>query len=151
MPLFGKDATTYLSDTLLDGASNTADSVTWDLVANIQDESDNFSAEEVDITTRATAALGWSAVATTIKNGEVTFTVLMEAADTLVTALMEAFLASTPVPMMFLTGDKDAAGNFGLAANWSVSMTFPKPVKGVQTADVTLKVFSFPEWVDTGA
>jgi hypothetical protein len=151
MPLFGKDATSYYSTTALDGSTNTADTVTWGEVTNIQDENDNFTAEEVDITTRATAKLGWSATATTIKNGEVTFTVLMERGDTLVKALMTAFLNATPITMMFLTGDKTSGtDNFGLAANWSVSMTFPKPVKGVQTADVTLKVYSYPEWVDTG-
>ncbi len=147
MPLFGKDAKSYLSDTLLD-ADNTAGSVTWVEKTNIQDENDNFSAEEVDITTRATAALGWSATATTIKNGEVTFGILMETGDTLVDALMTAFLAGDPVAMLFMTGSIDADGTFGLAANWSVSMTFPKPVKGVQTADVTLKVQSFPAWVE---
>lgn len=149
MPLFGKDAKSYYTATALDGDTNTADSVSWTEVSNIQDESDNFTAEEVDITTRATAQLGWSATATTIKNGEVTFTVLMETGDTLVSALMDSFLNSTPITMMFLTGDKDEDGNFGLAANWATSMTFPKPVKGVQTADVTLKVYSFPEWVET--
>lgn len=147
MPLFGKDAVAYYSETALDGDSNTADTVTWEEFDNLQDETDNFTSEEVDITTRATAKLGWSATATTIKNGEVTFTILMESGDTLVDALMAAFLASTPITMMFLSAAEDVAGAFGLAANWSVSMTFPRPVKGVQTADVTLKVQSFPEWV----
>ena len=146
MPLFGKDALTYYSATALDGDNGVAD-VSWTLAENIQDETDNFSAEEVDITTRATAALGWSATATTIKNGEVSFTVLMEKSDALVTLLMAAFVASTPVTMLFLSG----AGGVGLGANWSVSMTFPKPVKGVQTANVTLKVQSGPEWATSGS
>ncbi len=146
MPLFGKDALTYYSDTPLDD-SNGVEDLTWTLADNIQDESDNFSAEEVDITTRATAALGWSATATTIKNGEVTFGVLMSASDPLVSLLMSAFLDSQPVTMLFLSG----SGGFGLGANWSVSMQFPKPVKGVQTADVTLKVQSFPEWSEAGS
>ncbi len=150
MPLFGKDATTYLCDTLL-ADDNAAADADWNLIENIQDESDNFSAEDVDITTRATAALGWSATATTIKSGEVTFGILMEPGDTTVTALMNAFLNTSPIALMFLTGSKDDEGNFGLASNWSVSMTFPKPVKGVQTANVTLKVYSFPTWVDTSA
>lgn len=148
MPLFGKDAKTYYSATLKTSTSD-ADGKTWIEATNVADESDNFTAEEVDITTRATAALGWSATATTIKNGEVTFTAMMDTGDALVAALMAAFLAATPIAMMFLTGADDEPGNFGLAANWSVSMTFPKPVKGVQTADVTLKVQSFPEWVET--
>lgn len=147
MPLFGKDAKTYYSTSPLD-ADNQADDLTWVEVTNIQDLTDNFTAEEVDITTRATAATGWNATATTIKNGEITFTVLMETDDAFVQELMDNFLASTPITVLDMTGDKDTDGTFGLAANFSVGMTFPKPVKGVQTADVTLKVQSYPEWVE---
>jgi hypothetical protein len=147
MPLFGKNAKTYWSDTLLDADNLFAD-LTWTEITNIQDLTDNFTAEEVDITTRATAQAGWSAVAQTIKNGEITFTMLMDLDDAFVQALMAAFLASSEIAVADLTGDKDVSGNFGLAANFSVGMTFPKPVKGVQTADVTLKVSSRPEWVD---
>lgn len=147
MPLFGKDAKTYYSVTLKTTTSD-ASGKTWIEVTNIRDLNDNFSAEEVDITTRATAASGWNATATTTKNGEITFGILMESDDAFVQALMAAFLASTPIAVLDMTGSKDEAGTFGLAANWSVSMTFAKEVKGVQTADVTLKVYSFPEWVE---
>ena len=147
MALFGKDAKTYYSTTALD-ADNQAADLTWVEVTNIQDLTDNFTAEEVDITTRASAQLGWSATATTIKNGEITFSVLQDADDAFVQALMAAFLASTPITVLDMTGDKDTDGTFGLAANFSVSATFPKPVKGVQTVDVTLKVYSYPEWVE---
>jgi nitrogen fixation protein FixH len=150
MPLFGKDAKTYYSADLLD-ATNTAADATWVEVTNIQDLTDNFTAEEEDITTRATAALGWAATAVTIKNGEITFTVLMEDDDVFVQALMDAFLNSTPIAVLDMTGSKDVDGTFGLAANFSVSMTFEKPVKGTQKANVTLKVYSFPEWVEGAA
>lgn len=148
MALFGKNAKTYYSEDPLD-ADNQAADLDFVEVTNIQDLTDNFTSEEVDITTRATAALGWTATAQTIKNGEITFTILQDADDVFVQALMAAFLASGTITVMDLTGDKDVAGNFGLAANFSVGMTFPKPVKGVQTADVTLKVQSYPEWVTT--
>lgn len=147
MALFGKNAKTYYS-TALKTSSSDADGMTWVEVTNIQDLTDNFTSEEVDITTRATAALGWSATAQTIKNGEITFTVLMDSADVLVAALVAAWLASGEIAILDMTGDKDEAGTFGLAANFSVGLTFPKPVKGVQTADVTLKVSSYPEWVE---
>ncbi len=147
MPLFGKDAKTYYSSSALD-ADNQAADLTWTEVTNIQDLTDNFTAEEVDITTRATAALGWNATATTLKNGEITFKVLMEDDDTFVQALMDAFLNTTPITILDMTGDRETDGTFGLAANFSVAMTFNKPVKGVQDADVTLKVYSYPEWVE---
>lgn len=148
--LLGKDAKTYHGNALLDGDSNTAATVTWTERSNLQDENDNFSAEEIDVTTRASAQLGWGQTLRTTKNAEITFTILMIPGDEFVSALMSAFLNSAEIPLMFLNGDKDDPGNFGVAANWSVSMTFAKPVKGVQTADVSVKVSSFPEWVETG-
>lgn len=147
MPLFGKDAKTYYSATLKTSSSD-ADGKTWIEVGNIRDQNDNFSAEEVDITTRASAQLGWNQVAFTTKNGEITFGILLENDDAFVQALMAAFLASEPIAMLSMTGDKDEAGTFGLAANWSISMQFTKEVKGVQQADVTAKVFQYPEWVE---
>lgn len=147
MPLFGKDAVTYYSTTLKTTLSDAAGK-TWIEVGNIQDQNDNFNAEEVDITTRETAQTGWNAVAFTTKNGEITFGILIEPDDAFVQALMAAFLASTPIAVLSMTGSKDESGTFGLAANWSVSMQFTKEVKGVQKADVTLKVFSKPEWVE---
>jgi hypothetical protein len=150
MPLFGKNAKTYWSTDPLD-ADNAAADLSWTEVTNIQDLTDNFTSEEVDTTTRATAALGWSSTVQTIKNGEITFTMLMENDDTFVQAMMDAFLTSGTITVLDMTGSKDADGTFGLAANFSVGMTFPKPVKGVQTADVTLKVQSFPEWVEGAA
>lgn len=148
MPLFGKNAKTYYSEDPLD-ADNAAADLTWIEVTNITDLTDNFEAEEVDITTRATAASGWDATARTVKSGEITFGIIMESDDSFVDAIMEAFLASSTITLMDLTGDREVAGNKGLAANFSVGMTFNKPVKGVQTADVTLKVQSRPEWVET--
>lgn len=146
MPLLGKNAAAYLSDTALNGTSNTAETVTWTEQGNLTDETDNFTSEDIDITTRATAKSGWQAYASGPKSGEVTFTSMMEPGDSLADALMQAFLNSTPIAMLFLSGPIDSDGSFGLAANWTVSCRFPRPVKGVQTIEVTLKIYSHPEW-----
>ncbi len=147
MALFGKDAKTYYS-TDPKTADDDATDLTWVEVGNIQDLTDNFTSEEVDITTRATAASGWNATALTTKNGEITFKILLDPDDAFATALNDAWLASTPITVLDMTGDKDVAGTFGLAANFSVGLTYQKPVKGVQTADIVLKVYSYPEWVE---
>ena len=147
MALFGKDAKTYYS-TVAKATSSDASSLTWVEVTNIQDLTDNFTSEDIDITTRATAASGWNAVAKGPKNGEISFTILLDPDDTFAQALLAAWLDSTPITVLDMTGDKDEAGTFGLAANFSVGMTLSKPVKGVQTGDVTLAVYSYPEWVE---
>lgn len=146
MALFGKDAVLYWSTVLLDD-SNTADSATWVEQDNIGDLTDTFTPTDVDITTRATAKLGWEATATVLKAGEIRFNMQVKHSDTFVTAIIDAFLNSTPIALMDLTAASTVEGAFGLASNFSVSWSAGKPVKGVQTMDVTLKVYSFPEWV----
>lgn len=147
MPLLGKDAKTYYSDELLDGSTVTVDTATWVEVTNIGDETDNFTAEEVDTTTRETAQEGWGSTVFTTKTGEVTFTILIEPGDTFTQKLLDAYFNSEPIALLFLTGDKDDEDSIGVGGNWSVSMSFPKPVKGVQTADVTVKTRSKVETV----
>lgn len=147
MPLLGKDAKTYYSDDLLDGDSTTVATATWVEVTNIGDETDNFTAEEVDTTTRETAEEGWGSTIFTVKQGEVTFTILMETGDVFTTKLLNAYFNSAAIALLFLTGDKDDADSIGVGGNWSVSMSFPKPVKGIQTADVTVRTRSKVETV----
>ena len=89
MPLLGKDAVAYLASADLD-AENTADDATWTEVSNIQDETDNFTSDEVDVTTRASAQDGWNSTIFTTKNAEVQFGFLNEADDTLASALVDA-------------------------------------------------------------
>jgi len=146
MPLFGKDAVLYYS-TALKTSSDDADGLTWTEQDNIADLTDNFTPTEVDITTRATAKLGWEASATVLKAGEIRWTMQALHGGTFVDAIMAAFLDSKPIALMDLSGDSGTEGAFGLAANFSIAVTHAKPVKGVQTLDVTAKVYSYPEWV----
>lgn len=150
MALFGKNAVLYYSS-VLKASSSDADSLTWVEQDNVSDLTDNFTPTEVDITTRATAKLGWEATAVVLKAGEITFNMQALHGNTFVDALWSAFLDSTEIAIMDLTDDEAVDGAFGLAANFSVAITLNKPVKGAQTMDVTLKVSSFPEWVEVEA
>lgn len=144
---FGKDAVLYHSTTALDGASNDAATVTWNEYDNVRDVTGNFTGEKVDTTTRATAKLGWSSEDTVLNKGEISLNIPVKAvADTVFDAIRTAWLNKTLVTLMSLNGPTGTAGNQGLAANFSVSMTKAEPVKGMQTWDVTLTVSSFPEW-----
>ena len=147
MVLFGKDAVLYWSSTLLNGTSVTADTATWVEQENVADLTDTYTPTDVDITTRATAKTGWEATATILKAGDISFNMQVLHGDSFVDAIFTAFLNSTPIALMDLTAADTVDGAFGLAANFAVSLTQAKPVKGVQTVDVTLKVREYPEWV----
>lgn len=147
MPLFGKDAVLYYSTTLKTSSAD-ADSKTWVEQTNIADLTDNFTPTTVDITTRATAQLGWEATANVLKAGEIRWTMQALHGDAFVDAIMAAFLAGTPIALMDLSGADDDVGAFGLAANFSIAVTHAKPVKGIQTLEVTATVYNYPEWVE---
>ena len=145
---FGKDAILYYSATAL-ASGNGAGTATWVEYDNVRDVTGNFSAETVDVTTRATAKLGWAASAAVLNTGEVSFNMpqpVIGTADTTFDAIRDAWLNKTEVALMALNGGQAVSGAQGLAANFSVSMTQNQPIKDVQSWDVTLTVSSFPEW-----
>ncbi len=147
---FGKDAVLYYSSTAL-SASVTASTASWEEYDNVRDVTGNFSAETVDVTTRATAKLGWAASAAVLNTGEISFNMPQTAlgtADTAFDAIRDAWLNKTEVALAALTGTEGTSGSQGLAANFSVSMSQNQPVKDVQSWDVTLTVSSFPEWYE---
>lgn len=146
MPLFGKDAVLYYSNTLKTSSAD-ADGKSWLEQENVIDLTDTFTPTDVDVTTRATAKLGWEASATVLKAGEIRWNMQNLHGDTFVDALWDAFLNSEPIALMDLSAADDVEGAFGLAANFSVAISLAKPVKGIQTMDVTVKIFNYPEWV----
>lgn len=151
MPLFGKDAVLYYSSSLKTSSSD-ADSMSWTEEANVIDLTDTFTPTDVDITTRETAQLGWEATATVLKAGEKRRKERVDEGVTMLGLHVPTNLASTPIALMDLSGDKDTDdGAFGLAANFSIAISMAKPVKGVQTMDVTAKIYNYPEWVTVEA
>ena len=145
---FGKDAVLYYSSTALDGSVE-ASNASWTEYDNVRDVTGNYSAEMVDVTTRATAKLGWAASAAVLNTGEVSFNMPQPASsDTTFDAVRDAWLNKTEVTMMALNGSSATSGKQGLAANFSVSMAQNQPIKDVQSWDVTLTVSSYPEWYE---
>ena len=147
---FGKDAVLYYSATALSD-SNDAGTTSWTEYDNVRDVTGNYTAETVDVTTRATAKLGWGATASVLNNGEISFNMPQTAigtSDTVFDAIRDAWLNKTEVALMALNGDESTVGAQGLAANFSVSMSQNQPIKDVQSWDVTCTVSSYPEWYE---
>lgn len=146
MTLFGKDAVLYWSEELKASTSD-ADSLEWVEQDNVIDLTDNFTPTDVDTTSRATAKTGWEASETVTNAGEIRFSIKVLHGDAFVTALFNAFINKTKMALMDMSAASDVDGAFGLAANFSIALTHAKPVKGVQIADITAKISSFPEWI----
>lgn len=145
--VFGKDCKLYHCTTLLDGltgsaGTNTPDLATWVERDNVTDLDDNFSGEDVDTTTRATAKTGWGTEETVLNTAEITFSIPQPSdptADPLLTALINAWDNKTLVALMPLTGAIDVAGHVGLAANYSIKLTRTQPLKDRVVWEVTAK------------
>ena len=146
---FGKDAVLFYSSALKTTSTDSS-ALTWVEYDNVRDVTGNFTAETVDVTTRATAKLGWSASAAVLNSGEISFNMPqapLAGGDTTFDAIRDAWLNKTEVAMCALNGP-ESAGSQGLAANFSVSMAQNQPIKDVQSWDVTLTISTFPEWYE---
>jgi hypothetical protein len=147
MPIFGKDAKLFYGNTLMVASNQaTAEAINWGEIVNVVDLTDNFTPTEVEVTTRQTAALGWEASAIVLNAGEITWGMLVEEDDAAFDALINAFLTKSAISLLDMTGPHNTNTSIGLVGNFTIGMTFGKPVKGVQTAEVTAKLFTYPFW-----
>ena len=149
MPLFGKSAKLYYSSSPFSG-SNVPDDLTWTEMPKVSDQTDNFSPVEDDVTTREIAEAGVAATAIVLSEVEVTFSYIMDATDTVFSAMWDAFKNRTAFTAMTLSGIKTATTSIGFAANFSVTLNWQKNIRNKQVANFTLKVLQYPHWV-TGA
>jgi hypothetical protein len=150
MALFGKDAKLYYSSSPFTG-SNTADDLTWTEMTYVSDHTDNFSPVEDDVTTREIAAAGVAASAIVLNEVEISFSYIMEASDTVFSALWTAFNTRAAFTCMTLSGAKTSTSSIGFAANFSVSLNWQKNIRNKQVANFTLKVLRYPNFVTGSA
>ena len=139
----------YASDGPIDGTTPTFVNALWVEIPNVMDVDDDFSSDSIDTTTRAEAKSGWNSETRTTKSGTIKFTSRWKpgGTDAAFDALRDAWLTNAAIAVMDLDGAKDVNGNQGLAANFTVSFSKKKPVKGIMTVEVELSVNSWPTWV----
>lgn len=103
-------------------------------VTNVRDLTLSLTKAEADATTRGNN--GWRALVGTLKEAEITFTVLNKDGDTTFGTLYDAYLAGTPVEASI----SDAGDSVALVLDCEV-MTFDvnQALEDVISADVTLK------------
>tara|TARA_Y100000996_G_scaffold383874_1_gene340182 strand:+ start:306 stop:827 length:522 start_codon:yes stop_codon:yes gene_type:complete len=149
----GRKAAAYwnTAGVLLLGNDST-DAATWLADASTEVWSDQFdvnyqtSATYADITTRKTAANGFSAQKPILLSGEVTFDVLWNTNDAsaqCIQKMIDSTFGMAPMAMAFLDYPVDAAGSAtgdvmqGLVGNFFVSFTKTEPIQDVQKASFT--------------
>lgn len=149
----GRKAAAYwnTAGVLLLGNDST-DAATWLADASTEVWSDQFdvnyqtSATYADITTRKTAANGFSAQKPILLSGEVTFDVLWNTNDAsaqCIQKMIDSTFSMTPMAMAFLDYPIDVAGSAtgdvmqGLVGNFFVSFTKSEPIQDVQKASFT--------------
>jgi len=149
----GRKAAAYwnTAGTLVLGSDDT-DAAAWLADASTEVWSDQFdvnyqtSPTYADITTRKTAANGFTAQKQVLLAGEVTFDVLWttnDVSDQAVQALIDATFSNDPMALAFLDYPINAAGSTagnvmqGLVGNFFVSFTKSEPVQDVQKASFT--------------
>ncbi|MEX0655882.1 MAG: phage tail tube protein [Phycisphaeraceae bacterium] len=143
----GMDAILYYSDTLLDGSTNTPDSLAWNEQSNVKDLTLNLETGEADATTRGNN--GWRATLATLKEGSIEFEMVWDTQDSGFTAIKDAWLNSSEIALAAMDGDISASGNQGLASNFTVTnFSRNEPLEEAITVNVTVKPSSQTDWYE---
>lgn len=128
-----------------------AGSTATNLLANVKDVTLNLSKGEADITTRASQ--GWRSTVGTLKEGEVSFTMVWDTADAGFAAIQAAWENDTAIALLIL--DAESGTGTGLDADFSViNFTRNENLEEAFTVDVSCKpVFltRAPDWVNAGS
>jgi len=155
MPAFnfalGMNAKIYRKPTLwADGNSAEVIAAIGSLVVmgNCKDVTINLETGEADITTREND--GWRATAGTLKDGSVEFESQFKYPDTNLSAIRDAWLNSTEIALLVLTGPVGTEGHEGIAANFTVTnFSRNEALEEAITYQVTLKPSSKQQWYTT--
>lgn len=142
----GINAKIYRTSALFTGnEASDVTSATKNEMSNVRQVAINGQAGEADISTRATS--GWRATAPTLREMEVTFQMVAKSPDTDLAAIRTAWLNSSEVGLVVLTGAYDEAGNEGPAGNFTITnFSRNEDLEEAIVYDVTAKVSSFPQW-----
>jgi len=141
----GMNGKLYYSDTLLDGSTNTPDTVSWNEISNVTDVTVNLETGEADATTRGNN--GWRQTLATLKDGSIEFEMNWEPTDAAFAALKDAWLNGNNIALAAMDGAIATADNEGLVGNFSVTnFSRAEPLEEVMRVSVTVKPASQTQW-----
>ena len=123
-------------------------SPTWTLIDNVRDLTLNLERGDTDITTRGGA--GWRQSVATLADGSIDFGMVWDTADTVFTAIKNAFVNNTTVEFLALDGLQATTGSQGLRATMAItSFSRNEGLEDALTVDVSAKTAyadNAPEW-----
>jgi len=112
------------------------DSATWYEIENVKDLTLNLEGSTADVTTRG--GNGWRQSVKTLKDGNVSWTMVYDTADVDFTAIKNAFLNNTDITLQIMDGDRTTAGTQGLQADFSITgFNINESLEEAMTVDVT--------------
>jgi len=112
------------------------DSATWYEVENVKDLTLNLEGSTADVTTRG--GNGWRQSVKTLKDGNVSWTMVYDTADVDFTAIKDAFLNNTDITLQIMDGDRTTTGTQGLQADFSITgFNINESLEEAMTVDVT--------------
>ena len=123
-------------------------SPTWTLISNVRDLTLNLERGDTDITTRGGG--GWRQSVATLADGSIDFGMVWDTADTVFTAIKDAFINNTTVEFLALDGLQATTGSQGLRATMAItSFSRNEGLEDALTVDVSAKTAyadNAPEW-----
>jgi len=109
---------------------------TWYEIENVKDLTLNLEGATADVTTRG--GNGWRQSVKTLKDGNVSWTMVYDNDDADFTAIRTAFLDNDDMLLEILDGDRDTSGTQGLHAHFSITgFNINESLEEAMTVDVT--------------
>jgi len=125
--VLGLDAKMYRYDT---------PTTTWEEIENVKDLTLNLEGSTADVTTRG--GNGWRQSVKTLKDGNVSWTMVYDNDDAEFTAIRTAFLNNDDVQLQIMDGDRATTGTQGLQAHFSITgFNINESLEEAMTVDVT--------------
>tara|TARA_B100000686_G_scaffold353114_1_gene457412 strand:- start:1641 stop:2039 length:399 start_codon:yes stop_codon:yes gene_type:complete len=122
---------------------------TWTEIENVKDLTLNLEGATADVTTRG--GNGWRQSVNTLKDGNVSWTMVYDNDDTEFSAIRTAFLDGDDMQLEILDGDRDTTGTQGLLAYFSITgFNINESLEEAMTVDVTAVTAynsTAPSWV----
>lgn len=120
----------------------------WYEIENVKDVTLNLEGATADVTTRG--GNGWRQSVKTLKDGNVSWTMVYDTADVDFTAIKDAFLNNTDIMLYIADGDRTTTGTQGLQAHFSITgFNINESLEEAMTVDVTAVTAynsTAPEW-----
>lgn len=109
----------------------------WNEMTNVKDLSLNLEKSTADITTRG--GNGWRQSVATLKDGNVSFSMVYDTAQDDFAAVKDAFMNNTDLQLQIMDGDRTVSGTQGLEAYFTITgFNINENLEEAMTVDVTL-------------